>query len=190
MGKTPYRAAMEAADEIGLAVIAITVTIIAVFSPVSFMGGIAGQYFKQFGLTVAVAVFFSLLVARLITPMLAAYFFHAHATEGPGFGRLLRRRLMLLGPLARLAIGVLFAIAASCPISADGFVATLGPYTTMLPPLTYERAMELSLSIGGGAIIVAALLAFSPCRTGSSSATASSCAPIPASCARPCAGAG
>ena len=74
MGKSPYRAALEAADEIGLAVIAITMTIIAVFVPVSFMGGIAGQYFKQFGLTVAAAVFFSLLVARLITPLLAAYF--------------------------------------------------------------------------------------------------------------------
>jgi len=74
MGKSPYRAALEAADEIGLAVIAITVTIIAVFAPVSFMGGIAGQYFKQFGLTVSMAVFFSLLVARLITPLLAAYF--------------------------------------------------------------------------------------------------------------------
>ncbi len=74
MGKSAYRAALEAADEIGLAVIAITMTIIAVFAPVSFMGGIAGQYFKQFGLTVAAAVFFSLLVARFITPMLAAYF--------------------------------------------------------------------------------------------------------------------
>ncbi len=74
MGKSAWRASLEAADEIGLAVIAITVTIIAVFVPVSFMGGIAGQYFKQFGLTVAFAVFFSLLVARLITPLLAAYF--------------------------------------------------------------------------------------------------------------------
>ena len=74
MGKTPYRAAMEAADEIGLAVIATTLTIIAVFVPVSFMPGIPGQYFRQFGITVAVAVFFSLIVARLITPMMAAYF--------------------------------------------------------------------------------------------------------------------
>jgi hydrophobe/amphiphile efflux-1 (HAE1) family protein len=81
MGKSPYRAALEAADEIGLAVIAITTTIIAVFTPVSFMGGIAGQYFKQFGLVVAAAVFFSLLVARLITPLLAAYFMRSHAHE-------------------------------------------------------------------------------------------------------------
>ena len=73
MGKSPYRAALEAADEIGLAVIAISLTIVAIFAPVSFMGGIAGQYFRQFGLTVAAAVLVSLLVARLITPMMAAY---------------------------------------------------------------------------------------------------------------------
>ena len=73
MGKSPYRAALEAADEIGLAVIAISLTIVAIFAPVSFMGGIPGQYFKQFGLTVASAVLISLLVARLITPMMAAY---------------------------------------------------------------------------------------------------------------------
>ncbi len=85
MGKSAYRAALEAADEIGLAVIAITFTIVAVFTPVSFMGGIAGQYFKQFGLVVAAAVIFSLLVARLITPMLAAYFMRdAHAEEKEG----------------------------------------------------------------------------------------------------------
>lgn len=78
MGKSAYRAALEAADEIGLAVIAITFTIVAVFAPVSFMGGIAGQYFRQFGLTVAAAVLISLLVARLITPMVAAYFLRPH----------------------------------------------------------------------------------------------------------------
>jgi HAE1 family hydrophobic/amphiphilic exporter-1 len=77
MGKTPYRAAMEAADEIGLAVVATTATIIAVFVPVSFMSGVVGQFFKQFGITVAVAVFFSLLVARLITPLMAAHFLRA-----------------------------------------------------------------------------------------------------------------
>ncbi|MGY3287623.1 multidrug efflux pump subunit AcrB [Bradyrhizobium sp. LM3.6] len=74
MGKSPYRAALEAADEIGLAVIAISLTIIAIFAPASFMSGIAGQFFKQFGITVSVQVFFSLLAARFVTPVLAAYF--------------------------------------------------------------------------------------------------------------------
>ena len=82
MGKTPYRAAIEAADEIGLAVIATTSTIVAVFVPVSFMPGIPGQYFRQFGLTVAIAVIFSLLVARLITPMMAAYLMRAKDAAG------------------------------------------------------------------------------------------------------------
>ncbi len=96
MGKSAWRASLEAADEIGLAVIAITMTIIAVFVPVSFMGGIAGQYFKQFGLVVAFAVFFSLLVARLVTPLLAAYFMrNTHHEEKEG--RLLRAYTRLVG---------------------------------------------------------------------------------------------
>jgi multidrug efflux pump subunit AcrB len=84
MGKTPYRAAIDAADEIGLAVIATSATIVAVFVPVSFMPGIPGQYFIQFGLTVAIAVLFSLGVARLITPMMAAYLMRAKDAEGHG----------------------------------------------------------------------------------------------------------
>jgi len=73
MGKTPYQAAMEAADEIGLAVIATTFTLIAVFLPTAFMAGIPGKFFKQFGWTAALAVFASLVVARALTPMMAAY---------------------------------------------------------------------------------------------------------------------
>ena len=73
MGKTPMQAAMEAADEIGLAVIATTFTLIAVFLPTAFMSGVPGKFFVQFGWTAAIAVFFSLVVARLLTPMMAAY---------------------------------------------------------------------------------------------------------------------
>ena len=104
MGKSPYRAAIEAADEIGLAVIATTFTIIAVFVPVSFMGGIPGQYFEQFGLTVAVSVFFSLLVARLITPMMAAYLMtskDAGTEEGHADGRFMRGYLRMIGATTR-----------------------------------------------------------------------------------------
>jgi multidrug efflux pump subunit AcrB len=90
MGKSPYRAALEAADEIGLAVIAISLTIIAIFAPASFMSGIAGQFFKQFGITVSVQVFFSLLAARFVTPVLAAYFLKDHPHEDPPPGRILR----------------------------------------------------------------------------------------------------
>jgi len=73
LGKTPYQAAMEAADEIGLAVIATTFSLIAVFLPTAFMSGVAGKFFVQFGWTAAIAVFFSLVVARMLTPMMAAY---------------------------------------------------------------------------------------------------------------------
>ncbi len=73
MGKTPYQAAMEAADEIGLAVVATTFTLVAVFLPTAFMTGIVGKFFVQFGWTAAISVFFSLVVARMLTPMMAAY---------------------------------------------------------------------------------------------------------------------
>ncbi len=96
MGKSAYRASLQAADEIGLAVVATTMTIVAMFMPVSFMGGIAGQYFKQFGLTVAIAVTFSLLVARLITPLLAAYFLRDHQRRVEGQGVIMRRYLRML----------------------------------------------------------------------------------------------
>ncbi|MGK6323095.1 efflux RND transporter permease subunit [Sphingomonas sp. DT-51] len=86
MGKTAYQASIDAADEIGLAVLATTMAIVAVFLPVGLMPGISGQFFKNFGLTVVVAVLMSLAVARLITPMIAAYFLRAggHVEHGGG----------------------------------------------------------------------------------------------------------
>ena len=81
MGKTPLQAATEAADEIGMAVIATTFTLIAVFLPTAFMGGVPGKFFVQFGWTAAIAVFFSLVVARMLTPMMAAYFLKAPKGE-------------------------------------------------------------------------------------------------------------
>lgn len=78
MGKSPREAAMDAAIEIGLAVVATTLTICAVFIPVAFMGSIAGEFFRPFGFTVAIAVLFSLLVARMLTPMMAAYMLKPH----------------------------------------------------------------------------------------------------------------
>ena len=73
MGKSPMQAAMEAADEIGMAVIATTFALVAVFLPTAFMAGIPGLFFKQFGWTAVLAILASLLVARLLTPMMAAY---------------------------------------------------------------------------------------------------------------------
>ncbi len=89
MGKTAYQAAIDAADEIGLAVLATTMAIVAVFLPVGLMPGVSGQFFKNFGLTVVAAVLVSLLVARLITPLIAAYMLKSHGEASHGTGRLM-----------------------------------------------------------------------------------------------------
>ncbi|OCP36391.1 efflux RND transporter permease subunit [Ensifer sp. LC163] len=144
MGKSPYRAAIEAADEIGLAVIATTFTIIAVFVPVSFMPGIPGQYFIQFGLTVAVSVFFSLLVARLITPVMAAYLMRAsdvgkhHGDEDTG---LMKLYTGLIRVTTRWRYTTLLAAIASLVISVYFLFQVPGSF---LPP---EDASRVSLSI-------------------------------------------
>ncbi len=96
MGKSPYQAAMDAADEIGMAVVSTSLAIIAVFLPVAFMPGIPGQYFKQFGLTVSIAVFMSLVVARTITPLMAAYVLRPHGQRAHAEGPLMQRYLRFL----------------------------------------------------------------------------------------------
>ena len=150
MGKPAYEASEEAASEIGTTVIAISFTIVAVFAPVSFMSGIAGQYFKQFGLTVAVAVLFSLLVARLITPMMAAYFLRdgiEPEDEQDGFvmrGYMRILRWTLHNRLITLVLGlVIFA--------ASIFSATLLP-TEFIPPSDTGRA-SVSIELPPGSLM-------------------------------------
>jgi multidrug efflux pump subunit AcrB len=96
MGKTAYQASIDAADEIGLAVLATTMAIVAVFLPVGLMPGLTGQFFKQFGLTVVVAVLISLAVARLITPMAAAYFLKSHGPANHGDNWMMRKYVAML----------------------------------------------------------------------------------------------
>lgn len=96
MGKSAYQASIDAADEIGLAVLATTMAIVAVFLPVGIMPGVSGQFFKNFGLTVVAAVLFSLLVARLITPMIAAYFLKAHGKASHGEGWIMDKYMATL----------------------------------------------------------------------------------------------
>ena len=96
MGKSAYQAAIEAADEIGLAVVATTFSIVAVFLPVAMMGGIIGQYFISFGMTIVVSVLISLAVARMITPMIAAYFLKSHGQAKHGEGWLMDRYMSVL----------------------------------------------------------------------------------------------
>ena len=96
MGKSAYQAAIDAADEIGLAVVATTFSIVAVFMPVGLMPGISGQFFKNFGFTVVAAVLTSLAVARLITPLAAAYFLKAKGPAKHGEGWLMDRYVGML----------------------------------------------------------------------------------------------
>ncbi len=151
MGKTPYRAAVEAADEIGLAVIATTFTIIAVFVPVSFMPGIPGQYFIQFGMTVAVAVMFSLLVARLITPMMAAYLMRdsdAHE-EAEGGGRIMRGYTWFISKTLRWRYTTLLAAIGSLVVAVYFMAQVPGSF---LPPEDVSR-VSISVELPPGATL-------------------------------------
>ena len=150
MGTPAYQASMEAANEIGLTVIAISFSIVAVFAPVSFMGGIPGQYFKQFGVTVAVSVLFSLLVARLITPMLAAYFLRdttrlPEERDGP----ILRGLMAVLGWTLRHRALTLLAGLGVFALSI--FSATLLP-TEFIPAQDVGRS-QISIELPPGATL-------------------------------------
>ena len=96
MGKSAYQASIDAADEIGLAVVATTGCIVAVFLPVGLMPGVSGQFFKNFGLTVVASVLVSLAVARTITPMVAAYFLKSKGQADHGEGRIMQRYMKIL----------------------------------------------------------------------------------------------
>ncbi|GGB24746.1 ABC transporter permease [Sphingomonas metalli] len=137
MGKTAYQASIDAADEIGLAVVATTFSIVAVFLPVGLMPGIAGQFFKNFGFTVVVAVLMSLLVARLITPMVAAYFLKAQGHQEHGGGWAMDRYMDVLGWTLRnrwktVGLGVV------------SFLATIGAFATL--PFTFQPPQDVDFS--------------------------------------------
>src|SRR6478752_1568399 len=139
MGKSPYQAALEAADEIGLAVIAISLAIVAVFIPASFMPSVPGQFFKQFGITVSVQVLFSLLCARMITPMLAAYFLRPHQHAEKSDGRTMRLYTRLVTGAVRyrfitVILGLLFFAAslAGATLLPSGFLPVTDTARSML----------------------------------------------------------
>lgn len=104
MGKTPRKAAFDSSAEVGLAVLASAATIVAVFLPVAFMGGIPGQFFQPFGVTVAVSTIFSTLVARTMTPMLGAYFLKPTNKREPNENGHVRRRLQPYRQLLKWAL--------------------------------------------------------------------------------------
>ncbi|MFQ4139084.1 efflux RND transporter permease subunit [Nodosilinea sp. PGN35] len=138
MGKRPFQAALDSTAEVGLAVVTTTATIVAVFLPVAFMGGVPGQFFQPFGLTVVTATVFSTIVARLVTPMMAAYLLKGKpvatggsANGGGGavsdtrHGRAPRR-----GPYRALLNGALRHRGVTIALALVFFVASLGlvPY--------------------------------------------------------------
>ena len=161
-GESPYRASLIGADSIGLAVIATTASIVVVFLPVSFMGGIPGQFFKEFGLTVAVAVVFSLVVARLLTPLMAAYLLRParHARPEPEFTGFYRRALdwalshpwvsALFGGSLFLATILYVVVGAAIGIVPVGFQPVANPgylYLNMEgPPGASRAAMERAVA--------------------------------------------
>ena len=155
MGKRPMDAALEAANEIGLAVIATTFTLVAVFLPTAFMSGIPGLVFRQFGITAAVAVLASLVVARLLTPMMAAYFMKAHSTEQKD-GRIMRAYMAVAKAaldhrkttVAVTAVVVALSLA-TIPLLKSGFIpasddARTQITLTMQPGATIEQTDAMS----------------------------------------------
>ncbi|MBY5893425.1 efflux RND transporter permease subunit [Rhizobium leguminosarum] len=148
MGKRPIDAALEAANEIGLAVIATTFTLVAVFLPTAFMSGIPGLIFRQFGITAAVAVLVSLVVARLLTPMMAAYFMKAHQSEEKD-GRIMRAYLAIVKAamnrrkttVAVTAIVVALSLA-TIPLLKSGFL-----------PASDDARAQITLTMQPGATI-------------------------------------
>ncbi len=160
MGKSAYQASIDAADEIGLAVLATTMAIVAVFLPVALMPGLAGQFFIQFGMTVVVSVLMSLAVARLITPMIAAYFLKAHGEESHGEGWLMDRYMGVLrwsldqrradarrargGKRNRFVATFLDHRMWTVGIGLLAFIATIAAFATL--PMTFQPTINTDFS--------------------------------------------
>ena len=156
MGKSAYQASIDAADEIGLAVVATTFSIVAVFLPVGLMPGVAGQFFKNFGLTVVASVLMSLAVARMITPMIAAYFLksggiaeHGESAWMDKYMKILRwslghrRWMMGIGALSLVATIALMVVLPK-QFFPDGDLDFSRIRIEMVPGTTLERTREVA----------------------------------------------
>lgn len=149
MGKNAYDASMEAADEIGLAVIATSFTLIAVFLPTAFMSGVIGIIFKQFGITASVAVLCSLLVARFVTPMMAAYMMKTPSKTKSGDGWMMRRYIAVVrGELRRRWIPVLGVI-----LFFAATVLLMGNLSTGFFPASDDSQTQISITTTPGSTI-------------------------------------
>lgn len=160
MGKPVFQAVSEAVSEIALAVLATTMTLVAVFLPTTFMGGAPGLLFRQFGWTAVIAVVFSLVVARLLTPLMAVYWLKPKPETSRADGAVMRWYLSAirwcLAHRATTAAGaVIFFIAslALAPLIPSGLLpASDTGYTTVnieLPPgASLENTLQVAKNAG------------------------------------------
>ena len=157
-GKTPREAALIATNEIGLTVTAATLTAVAVFLPIGLMGGVIGQFFKPFGITVSAAMLTSMCVARTLSPVLAIYWLKAKPSSSPqkqgriwldfdqAYRNLLAWSLQHRLIVVALAVGSLIAGIALIPLIPKGFIPKLDRgefnivYTAPLPSLPGDLA--------------------------------------------------
>jgi multidrug efflux pump subunit AcrB len=164
-GETPRQAALSATSEIGLTVTAATLTAVAVFLPIGLMGGVVGQFFKPFGITVSAAMLTSLLVARTLSPVLAIYWIRGkegkEAEKQKKWGYFaqkyqdllrwsLQHRKMVMG-LAVLSFAIAIAI---IPIIPKGFIPKLDrgefnvTYTASLTKLVEKSQQSAQDALG------------------------------------------
>jgi multidrug efflux pump subunit AcrB len=178
MGKSGYQASLDAADEIGLAVLATTMSIVAVFLPVALMPDVAGQYFKAFGFTVVLSVLMSLLVARMITPLIAAYFLRSHGQQPHANWKWMEVYLKILNwsldttkahallerlPRIPRRFGYYGILAVLLLLIAGAFFGATGAGMMALGKLPWNGAIKgvLALIVGGGvAYAVSKLISF------------------------------
>ena len=149
MGKTPMQAAMEAADEIGMAVIATTFALVAVFLPTAFMGGIPGLFFKQFGWTAVLAILASLMVARLLTPMMAAYILKPTVEKEESDSWLMQRYMRLMKWC--LQHRLVTVVAAALFFAAS--VALVGLLPTGFVPVADRAQTQINLELPPGSTL-------------------------------------
>jgi HAE1 family hydrophobic/amphiphilic exporter-1 len=131
-GKTPYEAALSGTKEIGLAVLATTLSLVVVFLPVAFMGGIVGRFMNSFGLTMAFSIIVSLVVSFVLTPMLSARWLKANKNTGKN------REVIFHGPIeaapgAGLVVHHRWVIVVACFATRDpvlGGIANKTSYPT------------------------------------------------------------
>jgi HAE1 family hydrophobic/amphiphilic exporter-1 len=154
MGKDPRTAAIEGTEEVMLAVIATTFTVIAVFGPIAFISGVVGQFLKQFGMTVCFALIISLFDAITIAPMMSAYFAgkvvpHGHAELSNSFydrtmGRVLKWFNKLQDKLEDIYVGVL-KVTLNNPLKMIGIgilLFVLSIYSLKFVPKTFIAAQD------------------------------------------------